>query len=133
MESSVLGKSLTEAAAALWNHIMAHRERYVEAWVAETGLRPSESELVEEVRHETGEDGQTLMRSIVRIRKRTPLPELASDKVVRDLLRESLKFALWAAEVPQLEADFNDWRRRVRLALGDADPATAGGKEPDHG
>lgn len=37
--------------------VMAHRERYVKAWVAETGLLPSECEMVEEQHY--GEDRVT--------------------------------------------------------------------------
>jgi hypothetical protein len=38
---------VAEAASAKMQYISANRERYVEAWFAETGLKPSESELVE--------------------------------------------------------------------------------------
>jgi len=32
----------------IYNTIMAQREKYLRAWIAETGLLPSECELVEE-------------------------------------------------------------------------------------
>jgi hypothetical protein len=46
-------------------HIMANRERIVEAFIAETGLRPSEIEQVEE----RSEDGRTVRYYV---RKRAP-------------------------------------------------------------
>jgi hypothetical protein len=47
--------------------ILAHREKYLKAWIAETGLMPSECELVEELHH----DGTRR----VYVRRRTPLAE----------------------------------------------------------
>lgn len=41
------GQMLTRAVALRMRQIMARREALVEAWMAETGLLPSESELVE--------------------------------------------------------------------------------------
>lgn len=50
-----LGRELARLAAEQTAFVMAHRERLVAAFVAETGLRPSECELVERV--ECGPDG----------------------------------------------------------------------------
>ncbi len=53
-----------EIAAAAQRHyqiIMANRERYLAAWIAETGLRPSESCLVEQ-RHADGSVTITVKR-----------------------------------------------------------------------
>jgi hypothetical protein len=47
--------------------ILAHREKYLKAWIAETGLMPSECELVEEIQH----DGNRR----VYVRRRTTLAE----------------------------------------------------------
>jgi hypothetical protein len=44
---SRFGDQFKSKAEELVAHIMANRERYLEAWVAETGLHPSECELVE--------------------------------------------------------------------------------------
>jgi len=54
-----------ELAAALERRVagvMRHRERYVKAWIAQTGLKPSEAEIVEE-HHPSG-------TVVVRVRKR---------------------------------------------------------------
>lgn len=44
---------LQQKADELWKAVMANREKYLQAWVAETGLKPSECELVQ-VQNEAG-------------------------------------------------------------------------------
>lgn len=41
--------SMSERVAKLMRQLMRHRERYVKAWVAATGLHPTECQLVEQV------------------------------------------------------------------------------------
>ncbi len=45
--------AMAEAVDERIRFIMANRERFLEAWIAETGLLPSECELVEEM-HPSG-------------------------------------------------------------------------------
>jgi hypothetical protein len=47
-------KSLSDVASSLLRGIARHRERYIRAWVAATGLRPDECRLVERVDIEDG-------------------------------------------------------------------------------
>lgn len=47
-------ESLEAAARELVRAVMENREKYLQAWVAETGLPPTECELVEEQRVEEG-------------------------------------------------------------------------------
>ncbi len=54
---------------ALYRYLQVNRERYLEAWVAETGLHPSECELVQETRHEAG-----VVRVVTWVRRRTEHP-----------------------------------------------------------
>ena len=58
------GESFNERASKLRRLLMKHRERYVRAFMAETGLKPSECELVEQ--HLGDGSG-----AIVRVRART--------------------------------------------------------------
>lgn len=47
MSDHVIKDPFAEAARKLHEHVMANRERLCQAWIAETGLKPSESVLVQ--------------------------------------------------------------------------------------
>ena len=64
-EREDLSGIIDEAVRAKTLFIAKHRERYIEAWMAETGLLPSESMLVEQ----HCADGRTT----VRIERRAPI------------------------------------------------------------
>lgn len=51
-------EQMRKAALELWDRIMKNREAYVEAWVAATGLHPTECEIIEE--HTHGPNGLTV-------------------------------------------------------------------------
>lgn len=59
------GRGLREAAAKQMQLITSNREAYIAAWMAETGLLPSESLLVETVEH-IG----TTIRTTVEVKRR---------------------------------------------------------------
>lgn len=40
--------TLIQAAESLYQFVLKHRERYLTAWIAETGLRPTQATMVEE-------------------------------------------------------------------------------------
>jgi branched-subunit amino acid aminotransferase/4-amino-4-deoxychorismate lyase len=46
--------------------LMRHRERYVKAWIAETGFKPSECEIVEE-----STSTPSGFQSVIRVRRRS--------------------------------------------------------------
>lgn len=58
---------LERLAAELRAKILANRERYLAAWLAETGLLPSECEIVERRRP----DADGLLTVVVTVRRRT--------------------------------------------------------------
>lgn len=62
---------LMDAANRQTRRLLRHRERYVKAWIAATGLRPMECELVEE-RYPIGPDN--VMRTVVRAQRRRDMP-----------------------------------------------------------
>ena len=55
--------------------LMRHRERYLRAWIAATGLHPLEAELVEEL-YPPSSDGVIRTRVYVRRRNVTLVPEV---------------------------------------------------------
>ncbi len=57
--------AFTEAATKAYRNLMRHRDRYLKAWLAATGIHPAEAELVE--RYET--DGST----VVEVRRKGPV------------------------------------------------------------
>jgi hypothetical protein len=61
---------IAELASEKLRVIYANRERYVEAWIAETGLLPSESELVEDI--------SDPLRTAIRVRRRGASPPRAA-------------------------------------------------------
>lgn len=60
------GDFVSRLAEARLTQIVMHREAYLSAWIAETGLKPSECELVE--------DRNDPMRVVVSVRRRLPPP-----------------------------------------------------------
>lgn len=61
------GSVFRALAAERMREIAAHQEKYVEAWIAETGLSPSESELVEDRTHP--------LQTVYRVQRRAPSPQ----------------------------------------------------------
>lgn len=59
---------IAEIAAKVQRAVMRHRERYLRAWVAATGLSPLEAELIEEV-YPIGEDGVIRTRVYIKPRR----------------------------------------------------------------
>lgn len=55
---------LRDAARTVSDSIAEHRELYIRAWIASTGLRPEECELHQEIRHT--EDGVTYVCRVER-------------------------------------------------------------------
>jgi hypothetical protein len=68
MQDPPFGAALRQAAASMFRRVIRHRERYIRAWIAATGIRPEECELVEEV-YPVGVDG--VARTVVRVQRRT--------------------------------------------------------------
>ncbi|GMV20034.1 MAG: hypothetical protein AMXMBFR56_82580 [Polyangiaceae bacterium] len=66
MKMPAVGKSLAQAAKERADFIMARRERFLEAWIAETGILPSETELVETT------SADTLTTTVTVRRRSTP-------------------------------------------------------------
>ena len=58
---------LIRLASEHWKRLIQHQEIYIQAWIAETGLRPTECELVQEI-HSEG----TTIRYVSYVRRRTP-------------------------------------------------------------
>lgn len=58
--------------------IMANREKYVEAWIAETGMKPSECQLIEQITSDMA----------TRIVRADPAPQADAVKVLREALTE---------------------------------------------
>jgi hypothetical protein len=76
-------ETLEAAANALVRTIMENREKYLQAWVAETGLPPSECELVEE---QQVEDGRVVL--VVSVRPRAFRAFVATGAELDDIARE---------------------------------------------
>jgi hypothetical protein len=61
-------KNLDQYAGAVYRLIVENREKYIRAWLAETGIKPSDCELVE--------DRSDPLRTVVSVRRRTPAEPL---------------------------------------------------------
>lgn len=70
--ASSLAESFAQAAAERLRFVMANRERFVEAWCAETGILPSEAAIVETF------DSTTLTTTVM-VRRRDGVPEATED------------------------------------------------------
>ena len=64
---TAFGDSISASSARIIRNLMRHRERYLKAWIALTGLSPDECELVEEV-YPMGPD--FTIRTVVTVRRR---------------------------------------------------------------
>jgi len=62
-----IAEEIRRAGERLYARVMRHRERYLRAWIAATGLRPEECELVE-VGPVVGPDNVAAVRVYVRKR-----------------------------------------------------------------
>jgi hypothetical protein len=97
-----LATSIREAASAMFARVMKHRERYIRAWIASTGVHPEECVLEE--RHLPGPE--MIVNTELTIRPRFPLSKRFIDRL---------------QAVPRLTLD--DMRKRrdgVDFALRDA-------------
>jgi hypothetical protein len=47
--NSAFVEAITELGDRVARRVMRHRERYIKAWIAATGLHPTECEVIEEV------------------------------------------------------------------------------------
>jgi hypothetical protein len=68
---SVFSDEIRALADRMTRRVMRHRERYIRAWVASTGLRPEESELIEET---YPMDANGVFRIVVRVQPRRVVP-----------------------------------------------------------
>ena len=59
--------TLADAAARLSRNLERHQERYIRAWVAATGIRPEDAELVQWT--ECDESG--VVRTVTQVRRKT--------------------------------------------------------------
>lgn len=106
-----IAEAIDRAAAAAYQHVMENREAYLRAWVAETGLAPSECMLVEQ---DDGQGGRT-----VTVKRITPTEDAREPRGIsgREFLSELEKRrALLSPDVA----------REIFDARGETEPETIG-------